>query len=237
MKVKFLPDNIELEIQPNQSVLDLAHKNGVYIKSVCNGVPNCAECRVRVVEGEHNVLPPLSKELALIGTAHFIDQRRLSCQLRCFGDITVDLTEQKEKQKMEGTKKRLKAGVRAEEDVSFAKTGNLIDQENDILSQVGNEADKRSETDDKTEDFGHLASIDQQVYSDPINPNQKKKKSKKHKPNHQKNKNRPKKAQSSQGSGENNKKSNNKNRNRNRNRNKKNFNKNRNSSSNPKRDS
>ena len=234
MKVKFLPDNIELEIQPNQSVLDLAQKNDIYIKSVCNGVPNCAECRVRLVEGDHNVLPPLSKELALIGTAHFIDQRRLSCQLRCFGDITVDLSEQKEKQKMEGTKKRLKAGVRAEEEVSFAKTGNLLDQENDILSQVGSEADKRSESDDKTEDFGHLASIDQQVYSDPINPNQKNQKNKNKRSNQQRNKNKNKNRnkQSASSSGDNKKPNP-----RNKNRNKKNFNKKRNHPSNPKRDS
>lgn len=231
MKVKFLPDNIELEIQPNQSVLDLAQKNDIYIKSVCNGVPNCAECRVRLVEGDHNVLPPLSKELALIGTAHFIDQRRLSCQLRCFGDITVDLSEQKEKQKMEGTKKRLKAGVRAEEEVSFAKTGNLLDQENDILSQVGSEADKRSESDDKTEDFGHLASIDQQVYSDPINPNQKNK-NKRSNQQRNKNKNKNRNKQSASSSGDNKKPNP-----RNKNRNKKNFNKKRNHQSNPKRDS
>lgn len=232
MKVKFLPDNIELEIEPNQSVLDLAHKNGIYIKSVCNGVPNCAECRVQVVDGDHNVLPPLSKELALIGTAHFIDQRRLSCQLRCFGDITVDLSEQKEKQKMEGTKKRLKAGVRAEEEVSFAKTGNLLDQENDILSQVGSEADKRSESDERAEDYGHLASIDQQVYSDPINPNQKKHnrpKKKKHHSHQQKNKNKNRNSQSASSTDGDNKKGPRKN---NRNRNKKNFQKKRNNQNN-----
>lgn len=99
MKVKFVPQNIECEIKPGESVLHVAHDNGIYVKSVCRGVPSCAECRVRVIEGDHNVTPPASAELGLIGTGHFIDHRRLSCQLRCFGDITVDMTEQIEKEK------------------------------------------------------------------------------------------------------------------------------------------
>ncbi len=99
MKVKFVPQNIECEIKPGQSVLHVAQDNNIYIKSVCRGVPSCAECRVRVVEGDYNVLPPTAAELALIGTAYFIDQRRLSCQLKCFGDITVEMSEQIEKQK------------------------------------------------------------------------------------------------------------------------------------------
>ena len=94
MKVKFVPQNVEFEIKPGQSVMHVAQDNGMYIKSVCKGVPSCAECRVRVVDGDFNVLPPGSEELSLIGTGHFIDHRRLSCQLKCFGDITVDMTEQ-----------------------------------------------------------------------------------------------------------------------------------------------
>lgn len=108
MKVKFVPQNVEYEIKPGQSVMHLAQDHGIYIKSVCKGVPSCAECRVRVVEGDHNVLPPGSEELSLIGTGHFIDQRRLSCQLKCFGDITVDMTEQlaKEQGILVGRKKK-----------------------------------------------------------------------------------------------------------------------------------
>jgi ferredoxin len=111
MKVKFVPQNVEFEIKPGQSVMHLAQDHGLYIKSVCKGVPSCAECRVRVVEGEHNVLPPGAEELALIGTGHFIDRRRLSCQLKCFGDIVVDMSEQiaKEQGLIGGRKSKTKA--------------------------------------------------------------------------------------------------------------------------------
>jgi ferredoxin len=111
MKVKFVPQDVEYEIKPGQSVMHLAQDHGIYVKSVCKGVPSCAECRVRVVEGDHNVLPPGAEELALIGTGHFIDRRRLSCQLKCFGDITVDMSEQiaKEQGLIGGRKSKTKA--------------------------------------------------------------------------------------------------------------------------------
>lgn len=97
MKIKFLPQNIEVEGSPDKTLLQIAIDNKVEIRSICKGVLTCAECRVRIVEGENNVLPPTKAELSMIGTSHFIDGRRLSCQVRCFGDVTVDLTEQLEK--------------------------------------------------------------------------------------------------------------------------------------------
>ncbi|MEK6556581.1 MAG: 2Fe-2S iron-sulfur cluster-binding protein, partial [Bdellovibrionota bacterium] len=119
MKVKFIPQNIELDIEPNQSVMKLAHEKGIYIKSVCGGLPSCSECRVRVIEGEQNVLPPSTKELNLIGTGYFIDQRRLSCQLKCFGDVVIDLTEQIAKQATDGPK-RPQGSKKEEHEASFA---------------------------------------------------------------------------------------------------------------------
>lgn len=132
MKVKFLPQDIELDIQFNQTVMDLAHKNGIAIKSVCNGMPSCAECRVRLIEGDSNVLPPSSKELSLIGTGHFIDQRRLSCQLICFGDITVDLSEQVEKAKESTSARKFLAKQKEALGESHAVSGNLIEQDQDF---------------------------------------------------------------------------------------------------------
>ena len=133
VKVKFLPQNVEFEIKPNESVLHVAQDHGIYIKSVCKGVPSCAECRVRILEGDHNVLPPGSEELSLIGTGHFIDRRRLSCQLKCFGDITIDMNEQiaKENGTIVGRKKKLavkddrveQAVVRRSENTSESEEG------------------------------------------------------------------------------------------------------------------
>ena len=127
MKVKFYPSGEEYEIQENQSVLQLAWEHDVHIQSVCKGVPSCAECRVQIKEGEHNVIPPGAKELSLIGSAQFVDNSRLSCQLKCFGDIVVDLSEQIAKAKRSEKAKS----------TSSAVEGNLIlDKSEEFLKAV-----------------------------------------------------------------------------------------------------
>ncbi len=94
MKIKFMPQNLVVDATPDKSLLKIATENKIEIRSICKGVPSCAECRVKIVEGEGHVLPPTKAELNLIGTNYFIDGRRLSCQVRCYGDVTVDLSEQ-----------------------------------------------------------------------------------------------------------------------------------------------
>lgn len=141
MKVKFVPQNVEFEIQPGQSVMGLAHEKGIPIRSTCNGLPSCAECRVKVVDGEWNLNPPSRKELGLIGTGHYIDQRRLSCQMLCFGDITVDTAEQLEKAN-EGpvTKKFLTKVHKASAQDSHSVGGVLIEQDEKLLQELKGEA-------------------------------------------------------------------------------------------------
>lgn len=137
MKVKFMPQNIEIPIEPGQSVLEVAHSNGIPIRSTCNGMPSCAECRVNVVDGEYNVLPPSKKELSLIGTGYYIDQRRLSCQMHCFGDVTVDTTEHIERAS-EGpiTKKFLSRVQKSSAQESHSVGGVLIEQEENVLKEL-----------------------------------------------------------------------------------------------------
>lgn len=98
MKIKILPTNIEIEGDPNKSLMQTCLDNTIEIRSICKGVPSCAECRVKIVSGESNLVPPNRAELNLIGTNYYLDGRRLSCQVRCFGNITVDITEQIERQ-------------------------------------------------------------------------------------------------------------------------------------------
>ena len=93
MKVKFLPMGVEVEVDPNKSILQLATENHIEIRSICKGVPSCAECRVKVVEGGSNIQPPNKAELGLIGTSYYLDSRRLACQSHCYGDVVVDVTE------------------------------------------------------------------------------------------------------------------------------------------------
>jgi 2Fe-2S ferredoxin len=94
MKIKFIPQNIEVDVDPSKTLMQIATENGLKIKSICGGIASCSECRVKIVEGENSIPEPSQAELNLIGTSYYIDGRRLSCQVRCFGSVTVDLSEQ-----------------------------------------------------------------------------------------------------------------------------------------------
>jgi len=149
MKVKFVPSGQELEIKPNESVLKVAHDNGIHIKSVCKGVPSCAECRIQLADGEYNVIPPSPTELNLIGTAYFVDRSRLACQLKCFGDITVDLSEQIEKASRNLGSKRPR-GARLDGDdydagASSAIQGSIVLDEKKVFEQIEEVEVKKAE--------------------------------------------------------------------------------------------
>jgi hypothetical protein len=69
--------------------------------------------------------------MSLIGTNYFIDQRRLACQVRCFGNITVDLTEQIERSEIQSKKVRgfRAPGQRGSNVETHAKQGTLVLEE------------------------------------------------------------------------------------------------------------
>lgn len=94
MKIKFIPQNIEVDVDPSKSLMQIAIENGLKVKSLCGGVATCGECRVKIVEGENSIPEPNKLELNMIGSSYYIDGRRLSCQVHCFGSVTVDMTEQ-----------------------------------------------------------------------------------------------------------------------------------------------
>lgn len=93
MKIKLMPTGQEIENDPNKTLLQVCLDNKIELKSICKGVPSCAECRVKVLSGENNLIPPAKAELSLIGTSYYLDGRRLSCQARAFGDVTIDITD------------------------------------------------------------------------------------------------------------------------------------------------
>lgn len=134
MKVKFLPQNISVEIKSGESVLDVARAHKLPVSSSCNGMSTCAECRVYIVKGNANILPPSVREEDLIGGGHFIDNRRLSCQLVCFGDITVDLSEQIEKSKAGSINKQFLKKIDKDNIEDSSSLGGIFIEDQDINS-------------------------------------------------------------------------------------------------------
>lgn len=88
-----MPMGLEVDANPNKSVLQIAVDNHIEIRSICKGIPSCAECRVKVISGEQNMVPPNKAELALIGSSYYIESRRLSCQMHCYGEVVIDVSE------------------------------------------------------------------------------------------------------------------------------------------------
>jgi hypothetical protein len=63
--------------------------------------------------------------LNLLGTNYFVDHRRLACQVKCFGSVVVDLSEQVEK--AESQNKKIRGFRSSKGDVdSHAKQGTMI---------------------------------------------------------------------------------------------------------------
>lgn len=133
MKLKFIPQNVEVEVDSNKTVLDVGRELGFFIQSSCNGMCSCGDCRVFVKEGETNVLLPSTKELKLIGQGHYIDQRRLACQLYCFGDVVVDLSEQGDRASQGKISQQfLKRAQKESPDEAYSKSDILIEDDEDI---------------------------------------------------------------------------------------------------------
>ena len=153
MKIKFLPQNISIEAVSGKSVMEQAKQNKLPVSSSCNGMCSCAECRVHIVEGESHVLPPTAKEVELIGGAYFLDQRRLSCQLYCFGDVTVDLSEQVERvQQQKGITKQFLKKIHKEEVSSVG--GVLVEQDQEIHKLTAKDiTDMKAKNTDLSDDF------------------------------------------------------------------------------------
>lgn len=130
MKIKVLPSENEFDGDGNKSLLENLQAHGYRIRTVCNGKAQCAECRVKLVAGEDFCSRPTKAELSQIGSSHYLDGRRLSCQVRFYGPIVVDISEQLQRSDTSGSKKirglRSTTQSRPTFNESHAKQGTLL---------------------------------------------------------------------------------------------------------------
>jgi uncharacterized 2Fe-2S/4Fe-4S cluster protein (DUF4445 family) len=65
-KVKFLPDDKEVEVAEGTTLLEAAERAEIYINSLCGGEGLCGECRLQVTRGkakaDKNAIGFFSKE-------------------------------------------------------------------------------------------------------------------------------------------------------------------------------
>ena len=100
--ITFLPSGTVIEVQPGTTVFHAAAEAEVAIPSQCGGKCACALCCVKLVSGEGLVSPLRWEEEGHLGNVFFLTRQRLSCQLKVFGDVVVEVVEPPAKERQRG---------------------------------------------------------------------------------------------------------------------------------------
>ena len=87
--VRLIPDNLDIEMPPDQTLLAAAQGAGVPIASACGGQGQCSTCRVWIVDGLEHCSPRSAIEVELASRLHLPDHLRLACQTRIDGEVTL----------------------------------------------------------------------------------------------------------------------------------------------------
>jgi len=85
-RVRFLPDDREVEVERGESVLAAAQKAGIYISSLCGGDGICGKCRVILHGGEIQ-----SKPTTLLDRDEIRENYILACQSTVQGDLELEI--------------------------------------------------------------------------------------------------------------------------------------------------
>ncbi|MBU3220390.1 ASKHA domain-containing protein [Clostridium algidicarnis] len=85
--VKFIKENITIEVEKNTILLDAIRKAKLKIETPCNGMGFCGKCKV-IARGELSL--PSHKERKIIDENKY---ERLSCMAMVLGDVEVELIE------------------------------------------------------------------------------------------------------------------------------------------------
>ncbi len=91
-RVRFVPLGKEREIKAGATILSAANKSEVPIGQSCSGDGMCGWCRVSVVDGIDELLPPGDLEQRLMKEKEFLPNERAACLAKVKGDVTVTTT-------------------------------------------------------------------------------------------------------------------------------------------------
>jgi 2Fe-2S ferredoxin len=92
-KVRFLRENLEVEIEAGQSILEAAKQIGAPEGDRCGGVCACSTCHVYVSKGFDSLSEIEDEEFDILHTAFDVRSTpRLGCQAKVHGDIEVEIS-------------------------------------------------------------------------------------------------------------------------------------------------
>jgi len=89
-KITFFPDNKEIQVDEDTTVLEAAQQADVCIDSTCGGVGLCGQCRVRIVSGKARAD---NHALAFLSADEIQKGFVLACQTKIEDDLVVQIPE------------------------------------------------------------------------------------------------------------------------------------------------
>lgn len=94
IKVKFMPQDIELEVKEGTYLLDAALDNNIQIDHNCGGNCACSTCHVIIEEGFESLGEMSEDEEDMLDEAeNLTDISRLACQCRVKKNLVVRIPE------------------------------------------------------------------------------------------------------------------------------------------------
>jgi uncharacterized 2Fe-2S/4Fe-4S cluster protein (DUF4445 family) len=98
-EVLFFPLNKRVKTDGRETVLQIALREGIYIKSVCGGKGKCGKCRV-IVRGKGELLPPPSiNERELLGDTLIKKGYRLACEILASDIEIIQIPEESQRRR------------------------------------------------------------------------------------------------------------------------------------------
>jgi len=82
--VRFEPSGLKTDVATGTTLLEAAHKIGVYLSSICGGDGYCGKCKVIVNEGQFQ-----SRPTTLLTPAEIRENIVLACQTKVVSDMTI----------------------------------------------------------------------------------------------------------------------------------------------------
>ena len=91
-KIRFLPEDIEVEVPEGKTLLDAALDNNIRIDHNCGGNCACSTCHVIVEKGFDTLNEVTEDEEDMLDEAeNLTDTSRLSCQCKVTADLVVKI--------------------------------------------------------------------------------------------------------------------------------------------------
>jgi 2Fe-2S ferredoxin len=94
-KVRFIKENLEVEVPEGTTILQAARKAGAPEGDRCGGVCACSTCHVYVVKGFDETSEVEDEEFDILDKAIDVKMTsRLGCQAKISGDLQVEISDE-----------------------------------------------------------------------------------------------------------------------------------------------